>query len=47
MLNRVHERGLVTLLNYETSTFNDMLAKINDATIHAKNIQKLMIEFCK
>ena len=46
MLNRVHDRGLVALLNYETSTFNGMLAKSNDAT-HAKNIQKLMIEFFK
>ena len=46
-INRLHERGLRDLLNDETSTFNDMLSKSNDTTIHVKNIQKLMIEFCK
>ena len=38
---------LRTLLNDETSTFNDMLSKSNDTIIHVKNIQKLMIEFYK
>ena len=42
-INRLHERGLRALLNDEASTFNDMLSKSNDATIHVKNIQKLMI----
>ena len=46
-INRLHERGLRTLLNDETSTFDDMLSKINDTTIPVKNIQKLMIEFYK
>ena len=46
-INRLHERGLRALLNDETSAFNDMLAKSNDTTIQIKNIQKLMIEFCK
>ena len=46
-INRLHERGLRALLNDETSTFNDMLSKSNDTTIHVKNIQKLMIEFYK
>ena len=45
--NRLHERGLRALLNDETSTFNDMLSKSNDTTIHVKNIQKLIIEFHK
>ena len=45
--NRIHERGLRALLNYETSTFNDMLSKSNDTNIHAKNIRILMIEFYK
>ena len=44
---RLHERGLRALLNDETWTFNDMLSKSNDTTIHVKNIQKLMIEFYK
>ena len=46
-INRLHERGLRALLNDETSTFNDMLSKCNDTTIHVKNIQKLMIGFYK
>ena len=46
-INRPHERGLGILLNDETSTFNDMLLKSNDTTIHVKNIQKLIIEFYK
>ena len=41
-INRHHERGLIALLNDETSTFNVKLSKIN-----GKNIQNLMIEFCK
>ena len=46
-INRLHERGLRALLNDEASTFNDMLSKSNDTTVHIKNIQKLMIEFYK
>ena len=46
-INRLHERRLRALLNDETSTFNDMLSKSNDTTIHVNNIQKLMIEFHK
>ena len=43
-INRFHERGLKALLHDETSTFNDMLLKSNNTTIHVKNIQTLMIE---
>ena len=46
-ISRFHKRGLRALPNDETSTFNDILSKSNDATIHVKNIQKLMIEFYK
>ena len=46
-INRFHERGLKALLHDETSTFNDMLLKSNNTTIHVKNIQNLMIEFGK
>ena len=46
-INRLHERGSRALLNDETSTFNDMLLKSNDTTIHVKNIQKLIIELYK
>ena len=46
-INRLHERGLKALLSDETSTFNEILSKSNDTTIHVKNIQKLMIDFYK
>ena len=44
---RPHERGFRTLLNDETSTFNDKLSKSNDTSSHVKIIQKLMIKFYK
>ena len=44
-INRLHERGLIALLNDEILTFNGMLSKSNDTTIYVKNIQKFMIEF--
>ena len=40
-------KGLRALLNDETLTFNDMLSKSNNTTIHVKNLQKLMIKFYK
>ena len=46
-INRLPERGLITLLNDETLTFNGMLSKSNHTTINVKNIHKLMIEFYK
>ena len=42
-INRLHERGLRTLLN--DKTFNDMQSKSNNTTIHVKIIRKSMIEF--
>ena len=45
--NRLHERWFIALLNDVTSTFNYILSKSNDTTIHVKNIEKLMIEFYK
>ena len=44
-INRLHERGLRTLLNDKTLTFNDMQSKSNNTTIHVKIIRKSMIEF--
>ena len=46
-INRLPERGLITLLNDETLTFNGMLSKSNHTTINVENIHKLMIEFYK
>ena len=39
-VNRLHERGLRTFSD-ETSTFNDMLSKRNDTTIHVKKYSKI------
>ena len=36
-------KGLRALLNDKTLTFNDMLSKSNNTTIHVKNIQKLKV----
>ena len=46
-VNRLHVRGLRALLTDEDSTFNNMLSKTKNTTIHVKNIQKLMIESYK
>ena len=46
-VNRLHVRGLRALLTDEDSTFNNMLSKTENTTIHVKNIQKLIIEFYK
>ena len=37
-INRLHERGLGALLSDETSTFNDIISKTNDTTIHVKKL---------
>ena len=37
-INTLLERGLRGLVNYETSTFNDMLSKSKDTATHVKNI---------
>ena len=43
-LNRTHKRALRILLNDHTSTFNELLHRVNECTIHQKNLQKLMLE---
>ena len=40
-INRLQERGLRALLNDETTTFNDMLSKSNDTTIHVQKYSKI------
>ena len=37
-INKLHERGLIALLSNETSIFNEMLLKNNDAAIHVKKL---------
>ena len=46
-INRLPERESIASPNDETLTFNDLLSKSNDTTIHVKGIQRLMIEFYK
>ena len=43
-LNRTHKRALRILLYDYTSTFNELLHRVNECTIHQKNLQKLMLE---
>ena len=43
-LNRTHKRALRILFNAYTSTFNELLHRANECTIHQKNLQNLMLE---
>ena len=43
-LNRTHKRALRILFNDYTSTFNELLHRGNECTIHQKNLLKLMLE---
>ena len=43
-LNRTHKRALRILFNDYISTFNELLHRGNEYTIHQKNLQKLMLE---
>ena len=43
-LNRTHKRALRILFNDYTSTFNELLHRGNECTIHQKSLQKLMLE---
>ena len=47
MINKIHERALRIVLNDHISDFETMLRKMNDITIHHRNIQTLMIELFK
>ena len=40
-INRLYARRLIALLNDKTSTFNDMLSKSNDTTVHLKKYSKI------
>ena len=43
-INRVHKRALRVLLNDYDSSFEELLHRNEEVTIHAKNLQKLMLE---
>ena len=44
MVNRVHKRALRVLLNDYDSSFEELIHKNEEVTIHEKNLQKLMLE---
>ena len=44
MANRVHKRALRVLLSAYDSSFEELLQKNEEVTIHEKNLQKLMLE---
>ena len=43
-INQLHKRALRVLHNDYTATFEDLLEKSKDVTVHCSNLQKLMIE---
>ena len=43
-INQLHKRALRVLQNDYTATFEDLLEKSEEATVHCSNLQKLMIE---
>ena len=46
-VNSVHKRALRVLLNDYTSSFEELLHRNEEETIHDKNLQKLMLEVYK
>ena len=44
MVNRAHKRALRVLLNDYDSSFEELLHKNEEVTIHEKTLQKLMLE---
>ena len=46
-INKVHYKFLKMLYDDTTSTYNQLLIKYNEFTVHQRNIQKLMIEMYK
>ena len=46
-LNRTHKRALRILQNDYSSSFEELLRKSNECTIHIKRLQKLVFEVYK
>ncbi len=46
-VNRVHKRALRVLLNDFDSSFEELLSRNEETTIHVRNLQKLMLEVYK
>ena len=47
LINRLQERALRVVYNDYDSSFNELLEKANESTIHIKNIHILMTEIYK
>ena len=47
LINKLHERALRIVYNDYNSSFNELLEKTNENTIHIKNIRILMTEIYK
>ena len=43
-INQLHKRALRVLHNNYTATFEDLLEKSEEVTVHCSNLQKLMNE---
>ena len=46
-IDRVHKRALRILLGDYTSSFDELLQKIDDTRVHVKNLRNLMVEIYK
>ena len=46
-IDRAHKRALRILLKDHTSSFDELLQKIDDTRVHVKDLRNLMIEVCK
>ena len=46
-INRIHKRALRILLNDYEASFEELLRRNNEQTVHTKNLQKLMTEVYK
>ena len=47
LINRVHERSIRIVSNYNASNFENLLEENKEITIHQRNLQVLMIEVYK
>ena len=46
-INRIHKRALRRLYNDFSSSFNELLARSGQKTVHLQNLQKLLLEVFK
>ena len=46
-INRIHKRALRILFNFYEASFEELLQRNNEQTVHTKNLHKLMTEVYK